>query len=93
MGLVRRYELLEKIGAGGMAEIHLANAHAPDGSVLRLVVKRIHPQFSEDAGYRVMFTDEARIAGALDHPNIVRVLDVGMMDNRLRTSFSRATAP
>lgn len=83
MAAVRRYELLEKIGAGGMAEIYLADAHLPDGTRRRLVVKKIHPHYSEDADYKRMFMDEAKIAGALDHPNIVRVVDLGRMDEQL----------
>jgi tRNA A-37 threonylcarbamoyl transferase component Bud32 len=80
---VRRYELLEKIGAGGMAEVYLADAHAPDGTRRKLVVKKIHPHYSEDADYKRMFMDEAKIASALDHPNIVKVLDLGRMDDQL----------
>lgn len=83
MAAVRRYELLEKIGAGGMAEVYLADAHAPDGTRRRLVVKKIHPHYSEDAGYKRMFMDEAKIASALDHPNIVKVVDLGRMDDQL----------
>lgn len=83
MAAVRRYELLEKIGAGGMAEVYLADAHTPDGSRRRVVVKKIHPHYSEDAGYKRMFMDEAKIASALDHPNIVKVLDLGRMDDQL----------
>lgn len=83
MAAVRRYELLEKIGAGGMAEVYLAEAHLPDGTKRRLVVKKIHPHYSEDADYKRMFMDEAKIAGVLDHPNIVRVIDLGRMDEQL----------
>lgn len=80
---VRRYELLEKIAAGGMAEVYLAEAHAPDGTKRRLVIKKILPHYSADPDYRRMFMDEAKIAGSLDHPNVVKVLDLGRMDDQL----------
>jgi serine/threonine-protein kinase len=47
---------------------------------LRVAVKRIHPRWLGDPAARRMFLDEARIASALDHPNLVRVLDWGEID-------------
>lgn len=52
-----------------------------DGSFLRLyAVKRLHAHLREDVDVRVMFLDEARIAGLLRHPNVVSVVDVGEDD-------------
>jgi tRNA A-37 threonylcarbamoyl transferase component Bud32 len=49
-----------------------------EGRFRRLyAVKRLHPHLSDDASFRAMFLDEARIAGLVQHPNVVGVLDVG----------------
>ncbi len=72
-----KYELVRKLGEGGMAEIFLARprgAGAPRGE---LVIKRIHPALAENEAYVDLFLDEARIAADLEHPNIVRLLDIG----------------
>lgn len=82
-GQFRKYEIGERIGIGGMAEVFRASAIAPDGSSTVVVVKKILPHLSEDAGYRQMFMDEAKIASTLDHPGIVKLLDLGRMDDQL----------
>ncbi len=69
------YELLERIGAGGMAEVYLARRR--DQPERLVALKRILPQFARDPRFVEMFCDEARICTALSHPNIVRVLDFG----------------
>jgi serine/threonine-protein kinase len=49
-----------------------------EGNFRRLyAIKRLHPHLSDDATFRTMFLDEARIAGLVQHPNVVGVLDVG----------------
>ncbi len=84
MGAVSRYELLERIGIGGMAEIYRARAIGRDaGSSSIVCVKKILPHLSEDPEYRTMFMDEARVAFTLHHQNIVQVLDLGRMDDQL----------
>ena len=82
-GAFRRYELGERIGVGGMAEVFKAVGIGHDGNRSTVVVKRILPHLSEDPAYRQMFVDEAKIASTLDHPNIVRMLDLGRMDDQL----------
>src|SRR5688500_15620134 len=82
-GNIRRYELFERIGVGGMAEVFRAHAVRPDGTFVPVVVKRILPTLSGDEGFRQMFVDEARITALLDHPNVVRLLDLGRMDGQL----------
>jgi serine/threonine protein kinase len=72
-----KYELVRKLGEGGMAEIFLARprgAGAPRGE---LVIKRIHPELARNESYVELFLDEARVAADLEHPNIVRLLDIG----------------
>ncbi len=73
------YELVQRIGRGGMGEVYLAICRARGSSEL-VVVKRLHPHLFDDEQYVRMFLDEARIATRLDHPNVVRTFDVGDVD-------------
>src|SRR5262245_53632130 len=71
------YELLEKLGTGGMAEVYLGRRAGPHGFAKRFAIKRILPQLAQDPHFVAMFCDEARICAALAHPNIVQVVDFG----------------
>ena len=75
-----KYELLNKIAAGGMAEILVARAHSLPGVEKVVVIKRLLPQFADKQEFIDMFLDEARIAATLNHPNIVQMYDFGPMD-------------
>ncbi len=68
------FELIRYLTAGGMADLWLAHSARFPGD---LVVKRIQPRYVEMTRVVKMFIDEGRIAQALDHPNVVKVLDVG----------------
>lgn len=68
------FELIRYLTAGGMADLWLAKSPRFEGD---LVVKKIQPRYVEMTRVVKMFIDEGRIAQALDHPNIVRVVDVG----------------
>ncbi len=74
--VVGRYVLHAAIARGGMATIHLARLLGAEGFSRMVAVKRLHPQFAEDADFLQMFLDEARIASKVHHPNVVPVLDV-----------------
>src|SRR5688572_30211597 len=73
----RRYELLGRFALGGMAELHLARLLDERANGQVVVLKRILPHLAEDPEFARMFRDEAHLAASLDHPNIVRVFDVG----------------
>ena len=74
---VGRYELLEEIGEGGMATVFRAR----DQQLRREVaVKVLFPHLAKRADVVRRFAREARAAAALEHPNILRVLDVGVPD-------------
>ena len=75
-----KYELLERIALGGMAEIFLARSSSLGGVTRQCVIKRILPEYSTDRRFVSMFIDEARITIGLDHPNIVRFFDFGEVD-------------
>ena len=71
---IGNYELIEYLTAGGMADLYLARGPRQDGPV---VLKTIQRKYVEMTRVVKMFIDEGRIAKALDHPNIVRIHDVG----------------
>ena len=70
-----RYELLEKLGAGGMGEIYLGRAAGTGGR--RVALKTLPPGADTIERFVGMFFDEARIAMHLKHPNIARVYEFG----------------
>lgn len=72
-----KYELMERVALGGMAEIFLAKQEGPAGFEKELAVKCILPQHAQDASFVRMFLDEARLAARLSHPNIVQIYDLG----------------
>lgn len=69
-----RYEILEKIGTGGMSDVYKAKDHKLNRMV---AVKVLKQEFSENANFVSKFRIEAQAAAGLMHPNIVNVYDVG----------------
>src|SRR5262245_32256488 len=63
-----------------MADVFLAVAHGPLGFDKLVIVKQLRPMLAADVAFREMFIDEARLAGRLNHPNIVQTLEVGELD-------------
>ncbi|MBI4957175.1 MAG: protein kinase, partial [Myxococcales bacterium] len=72
-----RYEIVERLSAGGMGEVFVARMIGPGGFLKPVALKRIHPHLASDREFIDMLHDEARLAAAVEHPNIVRTLDVG----------------
>lgn len=72
-----KYLLIDKIAKGGMAEVFLAKQIGSKGFERLLAIKRILPQFTENAEFVSMFINEAKVAAQLSHPNIVQVFDFG----------------
>lgn len=70
-----RYVPLVRLASGGMAEVWKGNAIFETGEKHLIAMKRVLPQLAQDATYRGMFEDEARLGMLLRHPNIVRVYD------------------
>jgi serine/threonine-protein kinase len=75
-----RYQLLERIGKGGMAEIFRAVSGGIEGWSRLFVIKRIRPEKSQSREFIRMFCEEARLCAMLHHPNIVQVYDFGQID-------------
>jgi eukaryotic-like serine/threonine-protein kinase len=72
-----RYRIVDEIGVGGMASVHLARADGPGGFQKWVAIKRIHRHLAEDETFIRMFLDEARIAARISHPNVAQVFDLG----------------
>ena len=72
--LSERYEIIERIGSGGMADVYRAMDHKLNRYVAIKVLKR---EFREDKQFVAKFRQEARAVAGLSHPNIVNVYDVG----------------
>lgn len=69
-----RYEIIEKIGSGGMADVYKAKCHRLNRYV---AIKILKQEFSSDKNFITKFRAEAQSAAGLSHPNIVSVYDVG----------------
>lgn len=75
--LAGKYELIERLGSGGMAEVWLAIYRGIEGITKLVAVKRIREQFAADENFVRMFLDEAKTAADLRHPNIINIIDIG----------------
>ncbi|MCI0343806.1 MAG: protein kinase [Planctomycetales bacterium] len=73
------YDLLDRIGVGGMGTVYRARQRNLDKIV---ALKILAPKFSQDKRYIARFIREARAAGRLAHPNVVQGFDVGEVDGR-----------
>lgn len=74
-----RYEILEKVGSGGMSDVYKAKCHKLNRFVAIKVLKH---EFSSDKSFVSKFSVEAQSAAGLSHPNIVNIYDVGEDDGR-----------
>ena len=72
-----RFQIIGRLATGGMAEVYLALSGELPGYRTLLVVKRILPHLASNRQFIGMFLDEARLAALLDHPNVVRIIEVG----------------
>lgn len=74
MYIADRYEVVGKIGAGGMSDVYKAMDHTLGRYV---AIKVLKAEFSEDMNFVTKFRTEAQSAAGLEHPNIVNIYDVG----------------
>src|SRR5690349_13103138 len=88
-----RYELLERLAAGGMAEVFRARVRGSAGFERDVVLKRLHPANADDPEFVEMFTDEARLLGYLHHPNVVEALDFYKQDGKLFLVLEHVPGP
>lgn len=72
---IAQFEIVRRLGAGGMAEVFLAKKRGAEGTYKVVVLKRILPAFTTSRRFRSMFIDEAQLATRLNHPNVVQVYE------------------
>lgn len=77
-----KFFLLQKLGAGGMAEIYRGKTAGTSGFEKELVVKRILPALSSDKQFVRMLVNEAKLTVALTHPTIAQVYELGEVEEQ-----------
>jgi serine/threonine protein kinase/Tfp pilus assembly protein PilF len=77
-----KYQLLDKIAIGGMAELFRAKLTGAQGFEKLIAVKKILPNLSREANLVTAFIDEAKLAALLHHENIIQIYDFGSMDDQ-----------
>src|SRR5688572_8467584 len=77
----QRYRVIERIAAGGMAEVYRAESAGLEGFKKKVAIKRVLPHLAEKKRFIQMFLDEARLGAHLSHSNCVQVFDIGVGDN------------
>lgn len=74
MFISERYEIIDKVGSGGMADVYKAKCHRLNRYV---AIKILKPEYSSDKNFVAKFRGEAQSVAGLSHPNVVNVYDVG----------------
>jgi serine/threonine protein kinase/Tfp pilus assembly protein PilF len=75
-----KYQLLDKIAVGGMAELYRAKVMGDYGFEKQVAIKKILPHLSDEGNLVKAFIDEAKLAALLQHENIVQIYDFGNLD-------------
>jgi eukaryotic-like serine/threonine-protein kinase len=78
-----RYQLVERLAVGGMAELFVATAPGEHGFQKKVVIKRLLPHLVDDATYNAMFIDEAKLTARLIHPKIAQTFELGKVASQL----------
>jgi len=73
----QRYQVIEKIAAGGMAEVYRGESAGIEGFRKKVAIKRVLPKLSANREFINMFLDEARLGAYLSHSHCVQVFDIG----------------
>jgi serine/threonine protein kinase len=71
-----RYQLIERLAIGGMAELFIATAPGEHGFEKKVVIKRLLPHLNLDPTYNAMFVDEAKLTARLVHPKIAQTFEL-----------------
>ncbi|MBI5531623.1 MAG: serine/threonine protein kinase [Deltaproteobacteria bacterium] len=77
-----KYRILAELGHGGMARVYLAVAHGLSGFSKLVVLKTIRVHLHDEIDAVGMFLDEARVAGRLNHPNVVQTYEIAEYDGQ-----------
>ncbi|HVY29172.1 MAG TPA: serine/threonine-protein kinase [Polyangiaceae bacterium] len=73
----QRYQVIERIAAGGMAEVYRGESAGIEGFRKKVAIKRVLPKLSQNREFIHMFLDEARLCAYLSHSKCVQVFDIG----------------
>ncbi|MDB4938529.1 MAG: protein kinase, partial [Labilithrix sp.] len=71
-----RYRVCDEIATGGMATVHLGCLVGPAAFLRVVALKRLHPHLARSSDFRAMLLDEARLAARVEHPNVIRTIEV-----------------
>lgn len=74
---IDRYEVVSKIGSGGMATVYHVRLAAKGGFERHLALKMLHPHLCDDREFVELFLHEARVVSSIHHRNVVQIYDVG----------------
>lgn len=77
---VGKFEILRRIGMGGMAEVFLGRQTGIEGFEKKVVIKRILPHLAVQPSFVEQFLEEARVAARITHPNVVQIFDLARDD-------------
>ena len=76
-----RWEIVKRLGSGGMADVYLAHARGEAGFAKAVAIKVMHPHLARNERAVEHFLDEARLASQISHPNVVQIQDLGKIGN------------
>ncbi|HEU4615290.1 MAG TPA: serine/threonine-protein kinase, partial [Kofleriaceae bacterium] len=79
--MLGRWEIIRRLGSGGMADVYLARARGEAGFEKTVAVKVMHPHLARNPRAVDHFLDEARLAARITHPNVVAIQDLGKIGN------------
>ena len=79
--MIGRWEIVKRLGSGGMADVYLARSKGEAGFEKLVAVKVMHPHLARNDRAVEHFLDEARLAARISHPNVVQILDLGKIGN------------
>lgn len=76
------YRVVARLGAGGMAEVFVAERLGASGFCKRVAIKAVRPEHADEAELQHALVAESKLGAAMDHPNLVGVLDLGIDQGR-----------
>jgi hypothetical protein len=79
--MIGRWEVVRRLGSGGMADVYLAQARGDGGFEKLVAVKVMHSHLARNQRAVDHFLDEARLAARIHHPNVVAIQDLGKIGN------------
>ena len=79
--MIGRWEVIRRLGSGGMADVYLAHSKGEAGFEKLVAIKVMHPHLARNQRAVDHFLDEAKLAARIHHPNVVAIQDLGKIGN------------